>query len=199
MILGDFFRIEKSYQPIKRLGYWRRFRNWITRQFVKVLPNSSKIGSASTIKPFLLGPVVGYLSYEIDLIRDTNIVAVCNIEDGRIIPTVTALSKSDILSFFQSRIQNNYMKVGGFLMMTIVMGRWLWSDIKALLNTLKVKRQKMSSNYFNPEVTDDKVCIICYSNCRNMIFFDCRHMIMCRDCSEHYKSDLCPYCKLEID
>jgi hypothetical protein len=43
------------------------------------------------------------------------------------------------------------------------------------------------------------MCIICYANCRNVIFFDCRHMIMCRECSENYDSGVCPYCKMEID
>lgn len=43
------------------------------------------------------------------------------------------------------------------------------------------------------------MCIICYNHVRNMIFFDCRHMIMCQECSETYDSDVCPYCKMEID
>jgi hypothetical protein len=127
--------------------------------------------------------VVGYLNYEIDLMRDTSILAVCRIEDGKIIPTVTALSKSQILTYFQNRVEKNYLKVAGFLILTIVIGRWLWSDIKALLNSLKARRQKMMSDYFSPvidETNEDKACIICYTSCRNMIFFDCRHMIMCR-------------------
>lgn len=118
--------------------------------------------------------------------RDTSILAVCNIEDGKIIPTVTAISKSQILTYFQSKVSKNYLKVAGFLILTIVIGRWLWSDIKALLNSLKVRRQKLMNEYFNPvldEANEDKVCIICYAHCRNMVFFDCRHMIMCRECS----------------
>lgn len=64
-----------------------------------------------------------------------------------------------------------------------------------------MRREKLARAYFIPEgvVGEDKMCIICYANCRNVIFFDCRHMIMCRECSENYDSEVCPYCKLEID
>jgi hypothetical protein len=82
--------------------------------------------------------------------RDTSIIAVCNIQDGKIVPTVTALSKSDILNYFKSKIALSYLKVAGYLIVTIVMGRWLWSDIKAMINGWKVRRQKFSTNYFNP-------------------------------------------------
>jgi hypothetical protein len=93
------------------------------------------------------------------------------------------------------------VKVSLLLLSVIVVGRWLWSDIKWYLNVLKVRREKLTRSYFIPEgvVADDKMCIICYANCRNIIFFDCRHMIMCRECSESYESEVCPYCKVEID
>ena len=198
-IKSDFFKIRTEYEPIRKLGYWTRFRNWISKQFLKVLPKPNEVGTIKRTKPLFLGPVIGYLHYELDLMKDTHIVAVCTIEEGKIIPTVTAISKSDILTYFERKIQKNYLQVAGFLILSIVMARWLWSDIKAMLNALKVKRQKLTSTYFNPDVADDKVCIICYANCRNMVFFDCRHMIMCRQCSENYQSDTCPYCKLEID
>ena len=144
------------------------------------MPRSNEVGTHKHTRPFFLGPVIGYLNYELTLMKDTHIVALCTIQDGKIIPTVTALSKSDILTFFERKIEKNYLKVAGFLVVTIVMARWLWSDIKIILNTLKIRKQKLTSTYFNPEVSDDKICIICYANCRNMIFFDCRHMIMCR-------------------
>lgn len=32
----------------------------------------------------------------------------------------------------------------------------------------------------NPKgIKDDKLCQICYTNCRNVIFYDCRHIILC--------------------
>lgn len=153
---------------------------------IRVLPKPNEVGNIKYNKPLFLGPVIGYLNYEFDLMREMHILAVCNFDNGKIIPTVTAVSKSDILHYFSKRIEGNYIKVAGFLVMTVVMLRWIWSDVRALINVLKLKKQKMQSSYFNPDVEDDKTCIICYTNCRNMIFFDCRHMIMCRECSEKY-------------
>ena len=115
--------------------------------------------------------------------KNTYILAACTIEDGKIFPKVTAVSKSDILAYFQEKKMTNYCLVAMWLFGTIVIGRLLWSDIKRMINAMNVKRQKLSSSYFNPQVDDDKTCIICYTNCRNMILFDCRHLIMCRECS----------------
>jgi len=84
--------------------------------------------------------------------KDLHIVAVCNFEKGKIIPTVTAASKSDIMNYLLKRIEGNYLKVAGFLVMSVVMLRWIWSDVRALINVLKLKRQKLNNSYFNPEV-----------------------------------------------
>jgi hypothetical protein len=112
--------------------------------------------------------------------KNSYILAVCTFEDGKIFPKVTAVSKSDILAYFQSEKMYNYIKVSLLLFGTIIIGRWLWSDFKRIINAISVKKQKLTSSYFNPIVGDDKTCIICYTNCRNMILFDCRHLIMCR-------------------
>ena len=52
----------------------------------------------------------------------------------------------------------------------------------------------------NPEdLPDDKLCIICYDGCRNAVFMDCRHCVLCAACSKVYKETTCPICKHEID
>jgi hypothetical protein len=28
-------------------------------------------------------------------------------------------------------------------------------------------------------LSQDKLCIICYANARNTLFFDCKHLILC--------------------
>lgn len=48
-------------------------------------------------------------------------------------------------------------------------------------------------------VDQEKACIICFTNCRNLILFDCKHLIMCWDCFKTVKQDNCPICKKHID
>lgn len=47
-------------------------------------------------------------------------------------------------------------------------------------------------------VDQDKACIICYSNCRNLLLFNCKHLIMCWDCWKLMKHKNCPICKVDI-
>ena len=47
-------------------------------------------------------------------------------------------------------------------------------------------------------VEEYKACIICYTNCRNLILFDCKHLIMCWGCWKTMKEDHCPICKKVI-
>ena len=38
----------------------------------------------------------------------------------------------------------------------------------------------------NPSnISDEKLCQICYLNCRNVLFYSCRHLIVCDDCYQH--------------
>ena len=131
--------------------------------------------------PFL-GPVVGQLKYKVDLARDLTILATCYVGNGKVTPEVTACTREQLTSFYNNQVRQRYAVVGILLLTSVVLGRWIWSGIKKFLNSWKAKREKLSGSYFNPKdkISDDKCCIICYSNCRNVIFFDCRHMIMCR-------------------
>jgi len=50
----------------------------------------------------------------------------------------------------------------------------LW--IKIYWKNLTQKYQK----HLNPSgISDDKLCQICYVNCRNVLFYKCRHLIIC--------------------
>jgi hypothetical protein len=51
-----------------------------------------------------MGPVVGMLRYDISLMKETQIIAVCNFENGKIIPTLTATSKSEIINYYKDLI-----------------------------------------------------------------------------------------------
>jgi len=64
---------------------------------------------------------------------------------------VTAASKSEIINYFKERVHHKSLKVGILLLSIIIVGRWLWSDIKRYLNVLKVRRDKIRNSYFNPK------------------------------------------------
>lgn len=48
---------------------------------------------------------------------------------------------------------------------------------------------------------DDNLCIICYVNCKNIVFKKCKHMIICHKCANDRatRPNNCPYCRKEVD
>lgn len=62
-IKGDFFEITHEYEKVEKLGYWKRFRQWINKHILSAINISSTIGTDKRMRPFLLGPVIGYLNY----------------------------------------------------------------------------------------------------------------------------------------
>jgi hypothetical protein len=62
-IQGDFLSIKKKYEPIKKLSFWKRFRNWISKKIWSVLPEINTVGTTNPQKPLFMGPVIGYLHY----------------------------------------------------------------------------------------------------------------------------------------
>lgn len=41
-------------------------------------------------------------------------------------------------------------------------------------------------------------CCVCYENPKNVIFKDCHHMVVCKECYERLPTKKCPYCKAAI-
>lgn len=56
---------------------------------------------------------------------------------------------------------------------------------------------------WDPNLTEDKECVICISNFINTVLLPCRHMCTCHVCSDHIIQDprnkQCPLCRKEID
>lgn len=52
------------------------------------------------------------------------------------------------MNYYQGLIHEKYVKIGGLLIGTILLGRWFWSDIKANLNAMKIRSNKLNSKYF---------------------------------------------------
>jgi hypothetical protein len=42
---------------------------------------------------------------------------------------------------------------------------------------------------------DSELCIICLENCKDTVFFPCRHFCTCWGCARHFEGDLCPTCR----
>lgn len=51
------------------------------------------------------------------------------------------------------------------------------------------------------EVEENLNCIVCYANCRNIIFRECKHLAICKDCQkrEALKLDKCPLCRQDLE
>ena len=75
--------------------------------------------------------------------------------------------------------------------------RSLAKDIKKLIESWRVLPKGLNKLQIH-DVSQDKLCIICYSNCRNLIIFDCMHLIMCQDCFEEGEMKECPICKKAV-
>lgn len=73
---------------------------------------------------------------------------------------------------------------------------------KILLHQLKKLWFRMTTfdkKILNPSnITDDKLCQICYLNCRNILFYTCRHFIICDDCYQNLDKQNCIICNLPL-
>ncbi len=61
---------------------------------------------------------------------------------------MTATSKSEILNYYKNLIGEKYLKIGVLIVGAIVLGRMLWSDIKAGLNAMKIRNNEKNNKYF---------------------------------------------------
>jgi hypothetical protein len=76
----------------------------VNSHLTSLLDRTKLVGNDRSLGSLLLGPVIGFLNYEVSLASDTRILAVCNIENGEIIPSVTACSKSELVRYFSARV-----------------------------------------------------------------------------------------------
>lgn len=44
----------------------------------------------------------------------------------------------------------------------------------------------------------EKTCVICMNNCRNLVFEECMHMVLCNECYPSLERQECPLCKQPI-
>lgn len=72
--------------------------------------------------------------------------------------------------------------------------------VKILQHRLKKLWFRMTTfdkKILNPSnISDDKLCQICYLNCRNVLFYNCRHLIVCDDCYQHIQKQNCIICNV---
>lgn len=58
----------------------------------------------------------------------------------------------------------------------------------------------INDSALNAQVSEDKLCLICYSDKIDTIILPCRHMCVCSECSValQEKSKQCPMCRIPI-
>ena len=54
--------------------------------------------------------------------------------------------------------------------------------------------KKVSSLYM-----ENLQCVVCYDNPKNVIFKECHHMVVCKQCYEKLRKKTCPICKQRIE
>ena len=150
-------------------------------------------------RPAIGGPIIGKINYLLEIVKDTYLIVKCKLENGRLEASVLAESKNMMVEHFTHQMRKKYWLLFLFFAGTLISGRLLLNDIRRWVNINVVKKGLTGIKPLEIEdASDDKLCIICYTNNRNMVFFDCRHMIMCWECSQQYREPTCPMCKKEI-
>lgn len=78
------------------------------------------------------------------------------------------------------------------------------NDVTKILNLLYAQQDKYNNNLLDSEqnnitnATDNRICIICFENERDILFIPCHHLLCCRDC--YFKlSQTCPICSRHIE
>jgi len=70
---------------------------------------------------------------------------------------------------------------------------WAYKRYQRWVERRKFSRLKHEMEVFNEGLEDDRVCSICLSNPRNVVFLPCGHVCACSSCSE--KLNDCPVCR----
>ena len=126
----------------------------------------------------------------------------CKLENGKIVAQFTARSKKSIIDALlsnadiESHFFRNYCLV---LSVMVPLLSSLFKDLKRIYKAIKfhLKNNKKFLEIDDPE--PEKSCIICYANTRNVVIYNCRHMIMCVRCYESMEYEACPICKAPVD
>lgn len=58
------------------------------------------------------------------------------------------------------------------------------------------KRVLLYSDTITKEMSERKLCIVCYNSPKEVIFYPCKHKCLCRQCGE--KVSQCPVCRVSI-
>ena len=69
---------------------------------------------------------------------------------------------------------------------------WIYASQK--LNTLTIIQEIQKYKPGTQTFKEDK-CVICITNKPNILFYECGHLIICKECYKKYKNDKCPKCR----
>lgn len=122
------------------------------------------------------------------------------------VPRYLGLTKTDILEYLSSRETKMLIYSGLFLSIVTIFYqrsiRKLFTKLSRLCaNLFRNLKNRGASPRYSPEVDEEQSCIICYANCKNIVFKKCKHMILCSKCAYDETNPVvnCPLCREEVD
>ena len=156
------------------------------------------------------GPHFGTLTATVSIVANIPFIICCEIKDGQLLPLVAGLSKHNILENLVYNENLHLFYAAQYGVFATFIGLFVWyvkkGYIKAKLEKLKklikqwLKKDKKGPKLLQTVVGEDQTCIICYQNCRNVIFTQCKHFLICRQClyDENNHNIACPVCRNDI-
>ena len=96
------------------------------------------------------------------------------------------------LEYCDKRLEEVDFKVG-MIEKEISILKTRMEKYKKFQDDLKKKKQSLMSNVEN----DDRLCVVCLNNVKNVVFTPCKHLCTCHECSVDLQD--CPLCRGAIE
>ena len=116
----------------------------------------------------------------LSFLAGTNFLLKVEVEGDQISTQLIADNKLQIINYYQKLIIT-------INLVLLLLGSVILAGVMHLVYRrrllIKIWWQNLTSKKYkklNPKgVSDDKLCQVCYFNCRNVLFYKCRHLIVC--------------------
>jgi hypothetical protein len=201
-IAGDVYYLQKEFELKPKAGVfsklWRALAycpeliiNYI-RKAKFSLTDMEYIPEVRT--PFFSGPLFGFLHYSIGLMADTFFVLEIGFEDGEYNVEVLANSYFELIESYEQSIWESKQRTFKYLILALLFGWGLYSRLEPSLRKVLAFDNVLDID----NLPENKQCIICYTHCRNILAFDCKHLIMCYNCANSMRDQTCPICKKPV-
>ena len=138
----------------------------------------------------LPGVKIGTVTTTFHLAEDRPILMYAFKKAGTYLPLVMGLSRHEIVDYYDREILRS---LTGLFFCTFILAMYrrtftsLWGKVKRWFKR-EVIAPVIDFRPFDPVVeNDDLQCIICYNRCRNLVFPNCKHLVICDQCKFNHR------------